>query len=94
MTDCGIKIIFSFIGGGVDYDSGPYNVTFRRHMSSNTLDVPIYDDNILEFDEQFSLTINSSSLPIGFTISDPSLAMVTIIDNDSECKQYQYCCSI
>jgi len=77
--------MFYFIGGGVDYDSGPYNATFRRHVTSSTFDIPINDDNILEHDEQFSLTINSSSLPNGFTVGNLSQAEVTISDDDGKC---------
>ena len=70
--------------GNLDYDSGPYTVTFPVGMTIASFNVPIIDDNILEDDEQFDLTIISSSLPDGFTVDNPSQAMVTITDNDSE----------
>ena len=53
-------------------------------MTSVSFDAPIIDDKILEFNEQFNLTIISSSLPNGFMVDNPSQAVVTIIDNDSE----------
>lgn len=71
--------------GNVDYDSGPYAVTFPAGMASTSFNVPIIDDNVVELVEQFDLTIDTSSLPNGFTVDDPSQVMVTITDDDSEC---------
>ena len=71
--------------GGVDYESGPYTVTFHAGQTSVSFNVSLTDDKILEPNEQFVLTINSSSLPNGFTVDNPSQVVVTIIDNDSEC---------
>ena len=71
--------------GSVDYDSGPYTVTFRAGVTNVSFDVPIIDDNIFElFDETFVLTIDQSSLPTGFTVNNPNQAMVTIKDDDGE----------
>ena len=70
--------------GGIDYNSGPYNVTFSAGVTSVSFDVPINDDNVLELNEQFVFTIIASSLPNGFTVDNPSQVVVTIIDNDSE----------
>ena len=69
-------------GGGVDYDSGPYTVTFPARVTSVPFKVSLYDDNILEENENFVLTINQSSLPSGVTIGNPSMTTVTIVDND------------
>ena len=79
-----LNLMFYSIGGGVDYDSGPYNVTFPAGQTIVSFNVPINDDNILEDDEQFDLTIISSSLPNGFTVDNPSQVVVTITDNDGE----------
>jgi len=49
-----------------------------------SFDVSIRDDDILENDEHFNLTINPSSLPSHITLTDPSQAVVTIIDNEGE----------
>ena len=35
-----------------------------------------------EYNENFLLTINSSSLPSNVTVGDPGEAIVTIVDND------------
>ena len=44
--------------------------------------VTIIDDNVLEGDENFMLTIDSSSLPSSVTVGTPDEATVTIVDND------------
>ena len=73
----------AYIIGGIHY-TGPYIVTFPAGVTNVSFDVPIRDDNILESDEVFNLTIDPSSLPRHVTVTDPSQAVVTIIDNESE----------
>ena len=68
----------------MDYSSGPYNVTFPAGETSVQFSVMIYNDNILEGNENFTLTINPSSLPSGVTVGDPSQATVTIVNDDSK----------
>ena len=65
----------------MDYTSGPYTVTIPAGRITATFNVPINDDNILEGNENFMLTINSS-LPNGVTRGTPSQATVIIMDND------------
>jgi len=76
-------------GGGVDYDSGPYNVTFPAGMTSIPFDVPINYDLICEEDEELHLDIDSSSLPSFTTVANPQQATLTIISDD--CKHVLYC---
>ena len=66
----------------MDYTSGPYTVTIPAGQTNATFDIPINDDDILEDIENFTLTINSSSLPTGVTPGDPDVATVTITDDD------------
>ena len=73
----------------MDYISGPYTVTFPAGVMSVPFNIPINDDNILEDNENFTLTINSS-LPIGVMVGNLSQATVTIVDND--CKLLQGVC--
>ena len=40
------------------------------------------DDNILESNETFQLSINTSSLPNRVTVDNPNEITVTIVDND------------
>ena len=70
----------------MDYDSGPYTVTFPAGVTTATFNVPINDDNILEGNENFMLTINETSLPTGVTRGTPAEAIVTIVDDDRELK--------
>ena len=44
----------------------------------------LYDDDIVEKDEYFTLTIDSSSLPIGVYAGDPNHTIITIRDDDSK----------
>ena len=68
----------------MDYTSGPYTVTFPAGQTTATFDVPINDDDILEGDEQFVLTIDETSLPTGVTHGTPCEATVTIVDDDGK----------
>ena len=68
----------------MDYTSGPYNVTFPAGQTTATFDVPIIDDNILEGNEIFILTIDETSLPISVTRGSPGQATVTIVDDDGK----------
>ena len=68
----------------MDYTSGPYTVTFPAGQTTATFDVPINDDNILEDNENFILTINPSSLPSDVTVGSPGQATVTIGDDDGK----------
>ena len=68
----------------MDYTSGPYTVTFLVEQTTATFDVPISDDNIYEGNENFTLTIHSSTLPTDVTLGNPNEATVTIVDDD--CK--------
>ena len=69
-------------GENDDYSSGPYTVTFLAGVTSVPFNVSITDDNVLEDDENFLLTIDTSSLPNNVTVDNPSQATVTIVDND------------
>ena len=66
----------------MDYGSGPYTVTFPAGVTSVPFDIPINDDMISEANEDFTLTIDPSSLPTGGTVGNPGSAVVTIIDDD------------
>jgi len=72
----------NFTGGGIDYGSGPYTVTFPLGVTRVSFNAPITDDNILEGNENFTLTIDSSSLPDSVTRANPGSATVTIVDED------------
>ena len=51
-------------------------------MTEVSFNVTITDDNMLESNESFQLSINYSSLPNRVTVDNPSVVTVTIVDND------------
>ena len=67
----------------MDYHSGPYGVTFSTGQTWCRLNVTINNDDVLENNETFNLTINSSLLPSNVEVDNPGQAIVTIIDDDS-----------
>ena len=71
-------------GHDVDYGSGPYSITFPAGETSIQFDVSINDDNIVEASEEFSLAIQSKSLPATVTRTNPGQTTITILDNDSK----------
>ena len=76
---------FNITGGDVesaDYHSGPHNITFPVGEARVQLNVTIVNDNILENNETFNLTINSSSLPNNVKVGNPGQAIVIIRDDD------------
>ena len=77
------------VGGGIDYDSGPFTVTIQAGQISSILTVPINDDNILEGNENFNVHINQHSLPIRVFVGDRDQATVTILDDDG--KNNSFC---
>ena len=74
----------------MDYDSGPYTVTFPAGVTRMPFDVPITDDMILEGNENFMLTINATSLPSGVMRGTPGEATVTIVDDDRKSSSLQH----
>ena len=80
----------------MDYDSGPYNITFPAGTTSVPFSVSITDDNILENNENFLLTVDLSSLPDNITAIDPYQATVTIVDKDGKLTvvaEFRYMCT-
>ena len=69
------------ITGGDDYIPGPYNVTFPIGYTSALIDIYINDDDILEEDETFVVSI--TSFPNG-TVGTPGTARITIVDISSK----------
>ena len=59
-------------------------VTFSPRQIRTPVNILILDDEIVEKDEYFNLTIDPSSLPSDVSLGDSSQAVVTIVDDDSE----------
>ena len=69
----------------MDYGSGPYTVTFPAGVTSASFDIPINNDMISEGDEDFTLTIDPSSLPpTCVSVGSPDQATVTTKDDDGK----------
>lgn len=76
-------------GGGVDYTSGPYNITFLAGSTTAVLTISIFNDDLDEENETFGLTIVKDSLPNCTFLRDflaPPHAIVRIIDDDHDRK--------
>ena len=68
-----------------DYKSEtPLVVSFNEGVSNISVNISIVDDNLLEEDEKFSLTIDSSSLHSNVMVDEPGNTTVTILDDDSK----------
>ena len=72
------------IGGGIDYHSGPYNVTFPAGVTFAIFNVSINDDDIIGGNENFTLSVDPSSLPNGVTVGNPGRTIVIVVNDD--CK--------
>ena len=68
--------------GGEDYTTGLYSVTFTAGGTIALPTIPINDDKTFEGNENFTLIIDSSSLPSDVTIINPSQTTVTIIEDE------------
>ena len=67
-----------------DYLPGPYNVTFIAGNISDEVVIPILEDSTIERDENFTLTIDASSLPNSVSVGDPAQARVTIVEDSGK----------
>ena len=75
-----ILIVTSDLGGGIDYNSGPYTVIIPANVDEVSFSIFITNDNKKEENETFHLVIDSSSLPDGVIVDTPSQAVITIVD--------------
>ena len=71
-----------YVGGGVDYDSGPYIVQFDVGVTRVSFNISLNDDNIMEGNELFNLSINTQSQYSSVTVGDYGQTTVTILPND------------
>ena len=73
----------------MDYTSGPYTITIPAGQITAIFDVPIIDNDILEGNENFMLSIDETSLLTGITCGDAGESEVSIVDNghnNESCK--------
>ena len=71
-----------------DYTGGDYPVIFPAGSNKESFSIPITDDDIVELDETFFLTLVIPQLAqdTGVMRGDPYMATVTIINDESECS--------
>ena len=62
--------------------SGPYTVTFSAGSTTASFNVSSIDDNVLESDEKFILTIDPSSLPNNVIVGSSNHSTITILDDE------------
>ena len=70
------------LGGGVDFNSATQTATITAGASSSTINITVIDDNIVEGDEMFTMTLNVPTSP-GITTGNITMATATIIDSTS-----------
>ena len=73
-----------FVGANSDYGPGPYTITFPPGRVNSPLTIPITDDNVLEENEIFNLTVRVTSALILSRVTTGNVSQVTvnILDND------------
>ena len=76
-------LYYCIIGGGIDYDSGPYNVTFLPGNTFATFDIPVIYDKIEEDNENFTLSISPQLPPL---ISHDDVIQAIVILHNIDCK--------
>ena len=65
-----------------DYKMETHKVTFQKGTTKTTLNITINDDTVWEPNEDFTLTINASSLPSNVNVTEPCSTTVTILNDD------------
>ena len=76
--------------GGIDYKFAKNYIIFNAGETSVVLRNPVLDDDIVESDEYFFLTINPPSLSTGVIVGDPGQTTITIVNEDSEWRSFVY----
>ena len=70
------------LGGGVDFNSTTQTATVTAGASSSTINITVINDNTVEGDEMFTMTLNVPTLP-GITTGNITIATATITDSTS-----------
>lgn len=78
MTECKLLLL-----DGRDYKGRLTAPTVKKGSKTTSFSIPIIDDNIVECDETFKVTIPGVSL-CGITVGGVNAIDVTIVDDDSK----------
>ena len=76
--------MYTTFTGNSDYYPGPYNVTFPAGETTMSFNVSVIDDNIVERNEIFTLSIDNNALPRGVVRLTPHSVSVIIENDDSK----------
>jgi len=74
----------------MEYQSGRYDVIFTAGQNNVSFNISIFEDDIQDYNEIFTLTIDSRTLPNRVSRGTPSKATVTIVDTTGEII-FQFC---
>ena len=77
-------LIKNHIGPGENSTFRQYNVTLPAGTTHISFDVPIINDDLLEYNEEFILNINQSSLPFNVNVGSTYQTTVMIVDDDGK----------
>ena len=77
-------LIKTYTGSGENYTSEQYNVLMPAGLTRASIYVPITNDDSLDFNKNFDLIINQSSLPFNVNAGSIYQTTVTIVDDDGE----------
>ena len=70
--------------GGVDYVSGPYSVVITAGQTIASLNIAINDDNVLEDNEEFKVSIRRLSPTGRVMLGNLDVTTVNIVDDDGK----------
>ena len=73
----------TFTGSGKNYTSRQYSVRISAGTTRASIYVPIIND-LLEYNEEFDLIINQSSLPFNVNVGSTYQTTVMIVDDDGK----------
>lgn len=73
---------------GEDYDAGPYEATFLAGETHKSVDIEIYNDHVLEGNENVNFVIQSEFLPKRISRGIPFKTRLNILDDDGK-NDYQ-----
>lgn len=77
-------LLVIFLTGNVDFEPGPFAVTFPAGMTTASFNIPITDDSMFEGDETFTINIVPGTLPRQVQEGPNCTVIVTIVDDDSK----------
>ncbi len=66
--------------GGIDYGGITTNLTFAIGVTSQCIDISIFEDNALEGNQSFQFVLSSNDR--GVALFENSTSLITIMDND------------